>query len=163
MFADFQDALLAGLEAQQAEGKHLEGVSLVQWGDRKPSAQFARAVTVDWDNKVHLAPSGNGWAPVAFFTVGVYATDPANEEAADRALQDLLMRWDESLLVGVLPYLMVIRGVRGASGRGYSVRLLPQMGRGSLSDPGKRIFRMGAYFVLEVALKPLTEDDIKTP
>lgn len=159
MFVDFQDALITALEAQVAVGKHLEGVNIVQFGDRKPSAQFHKAVTVDWDQKVHLAPVGNGWQPVAFFSVAIYATDPTSEELADKALQDLLARWTSDKLVGVLPCLMAMGGVRGASGRQYGFDILPEMGRGSLSE-GKRVFRMGAYFVIQAYCKPVTTDDI---
>lgn len=161
MFQDFQAALIAALQAQISAGKHLATVELVQGGHRKPPAQYKRVATVDWDNRVHLARKGSGWQPVAFFSVACYATHPMGEERADAALQTILMDWEDDKLVGILPFLMLLGGVRGASGRGYGFEIMDQMGRGSLSDPTKNIFRIGAYFVLRVWLKPITEDDIK--
>lgn len=161
MFVDFQDALIKILKAQCTAGKHLSGTNLIQFGDRTPPPQYLKAITVDWDNKIHMVRAGNGWQPRAFFAIAAYATDPVDEVQADQKLQEMIWRWEDGLAAGLIPMLVALGGVRGASGHAYGMEIQPQMGRGSLSDAGKRVFRVGAYLILEVWPKPVTPDQIK--
>lgn len=157
MFTDVQDALHNLFEAQRATGKHLENVDLVSDGDREPGAQFAKVVTLDWDGKIHFVASGNALAPMAIFAIGAISTGQS-ENDAERQVADMLARWEDGKLKGLLAVLACVRGIRGASGQGYSLAILPQVARGKLSEPG-RMLRMGAYFFVEVKPKPLTMDD----
>lgn len=158
MFTDVQDALHELFEDQRADGKHLEGIDLVSDGDREPGAQFRKVVTLDWDGKISFVPSGNGLTPSAIFAVGVIATGDS-ELDAERQVADILARWEDGKLKGLLAVLSFVRGVRGASGQGYSIKILPQVARGKLSEPG-RMLRMGAYFFVQVEPKPITSADI---
>lgn len=159
MFIDFQRALMTQMGLQIAAGKHLEGIELLKRGDQKPAAQFKQAITVDWNEKIFLKQVGNGWQPRGLVSIGLYTTDPTSEALADEKLQNLLWRENEAgQLLGLIPFLMALGGVRGDS-RAYGFEVTPQMPRGSLSKPP--IFRVATYVILEVWIKPITIENIQ--
>jgi len=157
MFTDLQDELVSYLQSQIAPGKHLESVDLVQFSDAPVPAQFHRAVTVDWDNKIDFAVTQSGVKATTRFAITTYVHSPQGEKVADRLLQDTLMRRQDGQWRGVLPALVSATGIT-TDNASYFLAVLPNVVRGITEK--NRFSRAAAIVLIEASFIAYPQDFI---
>lgn len=120
-----QQAIVALLDDVKTE--RIPGLVTVQFGDAPVPTELLPAVTVDWDGKTRVRPTGSQFEVTADFAITLYAASLESEAAADQVINDLVLRAAVPKWTGVVPVLAALRGWTDDNDQSYKLQLVGEI------------------------------------